>query len=1768
MNDALQPDLGPLIWVKGEIDRAAAQAAEEFAHYVDAPDETSHLRCAQTHIHQAVGALGMVGLEGLARFSESIEALLAELHKGNVSISLTTLDLVQNAIAALRRYLEELAAGAPDQPLKLWPLYEKLLAERGLSGVSPGELFYPDLGLAPRALAAGTSLSREERFSRLRTARSRFEHGLLAWLRGAAQGRGLAEMGEALATPEALADTATARAFWSASLGVVDALAAGGLPPSLALKRLWGRVGTQLRRVSMGSPVVAERLVRDVLYYVAITEPVTDRLRALHSAFHLDALIPASPAGGAAAPLRAALRGLREPVHAAKDAWNRFCAGVAVGLPQFAEACRLIAERSHGLEIAELERLCAATLEIAQWLRKDPLQHNEAVAMEVATALLLIETAAEEDAEPDPQLSRQAALMSERLGCVERGQALARLDQPLLGEMSRRAQERLLMGQVAREILNSLAIIEQTLDGYFRDPGRAPELGALARPFREIEGALAMLGQDPAIALLRECEARIAAFESGAGEPADTSRFDDVAYKLSALGFFVDRLQHGAADLDEFLHPERRKPAAAAPEPAGSVEHELERSKDETHALIEALRARPDDERLRAELKSNLETMRESASLVGDVGLESRAGQVLAELAAAPSAEAAARVSEAAQEIAPVVEKAAPAPATQEAIDAELLAIFIEEAREVLAAIAAGLERSRAEPHDQEVLSTIRRGFHTLKGSGRMVGLRGLGDAAWSVEQVMNRWLQLEQDASDALHALIADARGLLAAWVEQLAAGGGAERDAGELLRAAEALKSETDAASPAPASEVPEAIEIESLDEEELGEEEAAPGTAPAWAEEQVRIGAAVLSRKIYEMYLGEARGHAGTLRRELARLHLNPSVLPAGQTIRAAHTLAGVSATVGLGVVHDLARALEHAMARLAEAAAPAGAGVSEVLNEAAAAIEAMVAAVAEEREPDAAAALIERLGAAVPAALEAFGELREEAEMEVEEAAGEEPAAPAVASAAADEPVAVPEVFVAAAPEAPPAAESAAESDRRKLRLADDVDPLLLPVFLEEADDLMREINAQLRAWSEPGAGSAPRDSLKRLLHTFKGSARMAGAMGLGEVVHAIEARFASAREAPAAEFIDELYASLDRCAALIERLRAGPEPAAVPESEAVPEAQPVAAMAETEGAQLLRVRAELVDRFVNDAGEISISRLRIEAEMRQLRSSLRDLTDNVIRLRGQLRELEIQTESTTQAQLHDTEARGEEFDPLELDRYTRAQELTRMIAESVNDVATVQQSLLRHLDAAESTLNVQGRLNRDMQQGLMSVRMVPFASLADRLHRIVRQTAKELGKPASLAIRGGQVELDRGVLDRMVGSFEHLLRNAVSHGIEDTARRRSGAKPAIGEIELTVGQAGSELAIELADDGGGLDYERIRARAIEAGLLPAGAPAGRDALAQLIFRPGFSTATEVSAISGRGVGMDVVRDAVQSLGGRIEVSSEPGAGTRFRIHLPMTLAVMQSLLVRAAERTYAIPSAMIEQVMEIKAGALASVREQGSVEWLDNRYPYHYLPCLLGDPAAPVPERTYHCLLLARAGTQRIAVEVDSLRGNQEIVVKKTAPQLARILGITGATVLGDGEIALILNPVALVGRAADVPLDADAQRRPAASADMRPSVMVVDDSLTVRKITGRLLEREGYRVLTARDGVDALDQMATEVPDVILADIEMPRMDGFALARNMRASHRLRRVPIIFVTSRTADKHRELAREIGVEYFLGKPYQEEKLLELVACQTRAASAAA
>ena len=1868
MDNSYELDIGPLTWVKGEIDLALERALEALGQHGDDVTDSSFLKSTRSHLHQAYGALSIVGLEGVTRFAEALEQLLSAVEEEQLPYTPAVANAARQGIAAIRHYLEDLVSGQPDQPLRLLPSFRTIIEARNAPTPAPSELFFPDLSLRPpRRSREIDPLPADQLRIRQRAARSGYQRGLLKWLRE--DPRGVREMREYLSVIEAMQPQAS-RAFWWAAIGYIDAIEAGTLPIDFNVRRLCARVDTQVKKLIDGSRTVAERLLRDTLYYVAIAGPASEHTEAVRKAYQLAALIPEPTAAGDIEPLRPVLRACREQLTAAMDDWNRFCAGTAAALPQFHEHVRHFAGQIADLHHNDLTRLAQLILDVGDGLRKSPLAHSEAGGLEVATGMLLMQDALVSFQRLGADFAGQVDTVASRLDAARSGQPLAAMELPHLDRMSRRAQERLLMAQVVKEIQVNLSAIEQALDAFFRDQTKTAELPNLARPIKQVEGALLVLGQDRAVAVLKECEALISPFGQESYTPRQDD-FEEVAAKLAAIGFFAERLQHGPADIDAILNPEVATEAEDIDEP--SVEDELDAARRLTKSLVFALRSQPEDEGLRGEIKQSLEVVRENAQLVDDVGLVAQAN---AAIVALESDQTSGKIQEAVAEMAPTKTQTVVAPsaevtrlaeASNEEIDAELLDIFIEEAHEVLGTVNSLSPQLANHPHDRDTLTTVRRSFHTLKGSGRMVGLADLGETAWAVEKVLNRWLQQEQEVTPQLLAMVGEAHQLFLAWVQQLEDGLGLHYDSSALITVCEtlmavefaataapdvreetlntgapSLAAPTEAGEPAfeePEPEFPEVLPTEDATTGPMAEPvPAAPVLRLVQpVVESIAVGDLILSPTLYELYVNESKTHIATLSREIALQEI-----PQHPVVRAAHTLAGISATAGFTAVNRLGHALENVLTRFAEAERAPDENRRLLLARAVGALEGMVGAIAERRLPTGEEDLASQLDdmameLAPPAASEETsadtGESLEEFETEVivaaelpedlrateidiaEVAATEEPEpAPstAVELPATPEPIAdealpaAPPQEVAAEPlpaaSVPAASTEPVDSDRRHLRLHDEIDPQLLPIFLEEAVDLMRDISGDLRTWRHQPSDGALADRLKRALHTLKGSARMAGAMSVGELVHSMESRIeeAVAANAVTSAFLDSLDGSFDRTSGLIEILQ-GASPAEVVLEDATAEEiaaastaggaeapaesvahaverQPAGThtatadirpdMAETEAARaMLRVRADIVDKLVNEAGEIAIARGRIEAEMRAVKGALLDLTENVIRLRKQLREVEIQAESQMQSRQALAAETDREFDPLEFDRFTHFQELTRMMAESVNDVATAQQGLLQNLDHADAAITAQARLNRELSQALMGVRMVPFNTLAERLYRIVRQTAKETGKRANLDIRGGQTELDRSVLEKMTGPIEHLLRNAVAHGIEVPARRQAGGKAEIGEIGMHVAHEGNEVVIELSDDGAGIDLEAVRVRAVADGLLAEGEQPSAEQLTQLIFRPGFSTASELTAYAGRGVGMDVVKNEAANLGGRIEVTSNAGQGTRFRVYLPLTLAITQAVLVRVGNRHYAIPSSMVAQVSELKPQAIAAIRAEGATTWLGDRYVWHYLPCLLGDASAqPDDSMRRHWLLLLRAGNQHIALEVDDLVGNQELVVKNVGPQLARVVGIAGATVLGDGEIALILNPIALTGRearASKIGATATGGEVAAPAAVPRAgTIMVVDDSLTVRKITGRLLAREGYHVLTAKDGVEALEQLLDVMPDVMLVDIEMPRMDGFDLTRNIRADEKLKRIPIIMITSRIADKHRNYATEIGVNHYLGKPYDEEQLLELIAGYVR------
>lgn len=974
---------------------------------------------------------------------------------------------------------------------------------------------------------------------------------------------------------------------------------------------------------------------------------------------------------------------------------------------------------------------------------------------------------------------------------------------------------------------------------------------------------------------------------------------------------------------------------------------------------------------------------------------------------------------------------------------------------------------------------------------------------------------------------------------------------------------------------------------------------------------IGPLQVSITLFNIFLNEADELSRRLGQGLAEWALELARLPAHAEAQA-HALAGNAATVGFDDLSTLARALEHALGR-AQRASRFSEDDAKLFVRASDDIRGLLHQFAAGFLKSHDAELLERLQAYEPE----IDPITQSPELVPETSGAHE-------VHTAEELMPVP----------------SADADEVEPGLPDHIDAELFPIFEEEALELLEQLHAALRGWVQRPNDATRGGACMRVLHTFKGGARLAGAMRLGELAHDLETdvEHAMAMEEPPLLALQDLQDAGDALEASFQQLRArqhaepiavdllvdeptvasaaapveAPTPAeplaadvadvadvaekggdeaaaeAPAEAAAEPAVAPIAPSVQIDWSRfveapkdldaptdtvvgglqsLVRVRGSLLERMAAQAGEVSIRRARLESELAQMKGALLDLDDNLERLRTQLRELELQAEAQMGKQQEAAMSASKDFDPLEFDRYTRFQEVTRMLAESVNDVGTVQRSLQRNVQLGEDELAAQSRLTRELQDDLLRTRMIEFDSLGERMHRVVRQAARDAGRQAKLEIVGGSTEVDRSVLERMAGAFEHLLRNSVSHGIEPPETRQAAGKDPVGTVRVELHQHGNEILLNFSDDGAGLNLDRIRQRGQQLGLVKADEPTTDAALMQLIFAPGFSTASQITELSGRGVGMDVVRAEVSTLGGSIETTSTFGKGATFTLRLPLTTALTRIVLLRCGEQVVAVPASLMDAVARVPLAQIESAYTAGQIELGGNSMPFYWLGGLLGQSERGHGHAKYLPVVMVRSAQQRLVIHVDEVIGNQEVVVKNLGPQLNKVPGLAGISLLASGDVALIYNPVALATwygvaahqRVSHVPLPDGEKLAPLpVEAEQPPLIMVVDDSLTVRRVTQRLLEREGFRVQLAKDGLDAMEQLsADELPDVVLSDIEMPRMDGFDLVRNMRADSRLADMPVIMITSRIAQKHRDYAEQLGVDHYLGKPYDEDQLLELI-----------
>jgi chemosensory pili system protein ChpA (sensor histidine kinase/response regulator) len=1953
-------DLGPLAWVFEELRKSLDASNKAIKRFVRETEQSrmddlqavdpASLRQARQQLHQAVGALEMVGLGAPAHVLRAMEAAVQRFVQKPQSCNEAAAAKVERASFALVEYLEAVLNNKPVQPVALFAQYRDVQELAGAERVHPADLWpFDHHGVEVDAPADRTPLECNA------SVRSLFDRLVLLVVKTDSQAAAQQLVKICAGLSAGSSDTRT-RTFWRVAAGFFEAVTHHLLTSDVYVKRAFSRILMQFVTLSQGKSQVSETLLHDLLFFCAqprhVSAEQTPQLAAVRQAFGLGSVAATDyhvATLGRYDP--AVLAQARKRINSAKEAWSLFAGGDASRARQVADQFGLIGDSLLKLHPASTV-LAQALVKAADHAVREPGGLSPELAMEVATTTLYLEAAFEDFDPSAPELTERTQALADRLEAVLAGQPAQPLD-TWMEQLYRRVSDRQTMGSVVGELKVSLGDVEKSLDQFFRTPQEKDGLHVAASQLAQMRGVLSVLGLDQAVHAvthMRTMVEQILDTEVDEALAREAGTFQQLGNNLSAMSLLVDMLNYQPAlakklfvfddDKGELLPLMGRAPNAELRHPP--VRDEARAINDGVQQVVSEVQGGMS----LVDLSEQLDSLAVQATLAEQSGV-ARAAREAAGAVVGSDAEAGAQALVGLSEASMPAHEREPVDSTGEDNDEDdLLDIFLEEAREVVGNGLDAVGHLQVQPGDLEHLTTLRRAFHTLKGSSRMVGLEEFGQAAWAMEQLVNTVLAEQRPASPPLLMLTGQAMTDFGRWVDDISARRDAHWKAQPFRASAEALRDQGRFLPLSHADELPveapvlsddavvaqdgpaESLEIESTDalfadvaldpvepESELSEEPAteevevhldtafldfepalssagempAPeqmladidfgslaafssGQSPtdeapnptvvaepaepepdqeAFAEEPVSlepvaegempdeqtrlIGSLRIGLKLYNVYLNEADEWSRRLCTGLAEWALERHEPVPEQTEALAHSLAGSSATVGFQSLSDIARALENAIGSVGlhqQAGTPATAAQAQLFVDASEDIRRLLhqfaAGFLKEPDPqlmdalyrvvhdpvpdepvlqsesfDEPAMLVDEVMATLPEPDEQ--EPEKETELQVVQ---ESPASsfapltnfdlPALADTAID--------FVAPHADTHRAEHGAVQDIDDDIDALDTIDVDLFPIFAEEAQELLPQLEGALRQWvARPDNGSA-RSEVLRNLHTLKGSARLAGALRLGEMVHRME----TAAERLGSDLqrgtdLEPLQSAFDAISARFEVLRTrDPESSdvvqtapelALPETLAFPESadatgetlqMPVGAarmsmdgltmplaptLLQARAGAAVRVRPELLDRLVNQAGEVMITRTRMESELVTLRGSLKDLTGNLDRLRGQLRDIELQAETQMQSRLAQARDADQSFDPLEFDRFTRVQELTRMMAESVNDVATVQRNLQRAVESTEDSLVAQGRQTRELQRDLLRTRMVEFEGISERLYRVVRQASKETGKQVRLDITGGNIEMDRGVLDRMTAAFEHLLRNSVVHGIETPEARVAAGKSPEGQIEITLGQELNDVSVVFADDGAGLDLVRLREKAVAQGLVAPEAAISDAQAAQLVFEPGISTAREVSELAGRGIGMDVVRNDVVALGGRIETATQTGQGTNFKLVLPLTTAVTQVVMLRAGALTLGVPSNLVELVRRVSSDELNKAYASGTLTVAGEEVPFFWTGALLQSSVQSLESKGRTLpVIIFRSAAQRVAMHVDEVLGNQEVVVKNLGTQLSRLPGLAGMSVLASGAVALIYNPVALatvygeqvrtwvtsqhkaaLDRPADMPAPMDL------AANAVPLVLVVDDSITVRRVTQRLLQREGYRVTLAADGLQALEKLQQERPTVVLSDIEMPRMDGFDLVRNIRSDARLSDLPVIMITSRIAEKHREHARELGVDHYLGKPYAEDELLALI-----------
>jgi len=1833
----------PLDWVKDELDQTIDEIRHSLRQYGESLDNIGPLLPTVSRLHQIAGIFHILEYYGVALLLEEMEETIKKLLAKRVDKREEAYEsLVQGAIA-LEGYLDRLKAGNNDIPIALLPLLNDLRAARNAPLLTENALFMPDLSIVPQTPATlpKSNQAINHAAQSAQTLRPYYQAALLSWYRNPHDIRSLKQMHAIVRNLENSSYSPRLRQLWWIIEGLLEALKDKGLSSNVSIRLLLGHTDRQMKKIVLdhGSQVEANppiELLKNALFYIAQATSRGEKVTLLKKVYRLTHLIPTEKEidllkqdlrGAKSTTLQNIARELDKTLQQVKTSIDAFMRNAASSVSQLTECSQPLKQIADTLSLINFGRerhLLLRQIESIEQIIEAKKHPEDKKMMAIASAIVQVETLLDNINNSDTVKIQPTVEETEKNMNISSGTHLPE------------TEIRHLIKIAIDEAKQNVGEIKNNILGFLTSQLKPKLLAKTPVLLNEIKGCFIILSLHHAADLVDAINKFIKIDLLENDTLPESKKLDTLAEGIVSLEYYLDAVASDKTSVDAILGMTRHCVTELG-YPVSKPQEEFADSIPVLEAIVTRIKHKNSQLTRRQEPIDNitLQPIKDSYNEVQNT--------------LASSNYSALNQSERIEYPNNIV----PLAASQEFIDDEVAEIFIEEAYDAIANIQKSIEALKLNIHDDKALGSIRRAFHTLKGSGQIAGAMEISEFARGYEEFINNTLcglyTFDKSALAFMEHGFGALKEITRCFNERIPA-------PSELMQLADKAKIYHEDPDTETTDLTRQTNDIESLiaNFEDLSHS----------VEAQPLVSAATLSPS--NRYQSDEQTNYPPEPTPVDNINHLTFFEPSPPTTESSpetndNETFEAPPVPSTDVLDSFIKSSLLDIAKLENFITQQSSQLTStpVPDELISTIKALhsKASALEIEDFSQTTDLLHQYFSNMLAKNENIDDETIEILREFSSTTREMLVNLQNSNKAEEEPHQILRELELTKETSTPS-----KAQPKKTLSGDEL--ALIEVFLEEAEELIEEANSEISIWQDSGATSSTFPKLQRYLHTIKGSARMADIAPIGDLTHHLESLFESLVEKRIAENeeIEELTRhAFDLLANMVEDVKnrqdelrnddtlitqitnilsnkpsarqkekqtAAIQPSVIiettpevptplvtttlatelpPRETSPPDTSestnsltvPGSAMldqetpekleekivsqsqlkeessypsldsnlesatpepsSEDKKSNMVRLAADVLDTMVEQTNEQSALQNNIENNIDAFKVQLLDLEKSLLRFKEQLKDVEFDGYQSIETSPFNE---GTADDDAQQSTTQFPQTMAIRLRENLDDLFSLHGGLSQLTLDTDTLVSQLNKVQEELHDTLISSRMISFSNQTNRLQRIVRQTCRELNKKANLVFDGSETAIDRALLEKLIGPLEHIIRNAISHGIEPPEQRLKQHKPETGKIRIEFFKERSENIIKITDDGAGIDPHKISAKALEKGLMSKDDTLSEEEALQLILEPGFSTADEISQISGRGIGMDVVNSEIQKLGGSLFIETKVSVGTTFTLRLPFTIALNETLLVQTGEDIYALPDNFVEHTLPIGRNQLNEIYQQQTpcFTWNARHFPVLYLANLFNEKHTKTPAASNTAaLVLLRHNDNLVALHVDKILEKREIVLKPTGPQLPHVRGISGASILPDGKVALIVDAKILLNIVQTVyqpkPLNATHSNEP----EPTLNVLVVDDSVTVRKLTQRFLERYDMRVTTVKDGVEALEQLKKTTPTIILLDVEMPRLNGFEVAKQVRSNSQWHNIPIIMITSRFGKKHQKMAKRLGVNIFLGKPYQENELLSHI-CQ--------